>query len=388
MQALIAITLLSTVGAPPAYPAQQPPATQSATANVTPAAAPSPVAPAQVSPPQAPPKQPQFAPPRGAAPPPRPAPQPLDPAVTARANTAAGSYVAPASNTQPIAPEMPLGTAQATPDGRQLQITHCLVSLIEDIQAPALEAGALTSVEVTEGQFVAAGQLIAKVDDRQPALERRAAQLERDAAVAKAQDDIEVRYAKAALDVASADLERALAIERRNAGAVTPQEIQKLRLAKRRDELQIDRSKLELHVAQMNADVHQAAVEAAEEAMARRRIVSPIDGMVVTLFHERGEWVNAGEPVAQIVRIDRLRVEGFVNASDYSPADLADRPVVVEVPLAKHKHVQFHGQVVYISPLVQAGNKYRVRAEVENLSVKGHPLLRPGMTATMTISLP
>jgi multidrug efflux pump subunit AcrA (membrane-fusion protein) len=288
------------------------------------------------------------------------------------------SYVAPASTSQPI----------VGPVGKQVQITHCLVSLIEDIQAPALEAGALTSVEVSEGQYVEAGQRIATIDDRQAALQKRAAELERDAAKAKAADDIEVRYAKAALDVASADLERALSIERRNAGAVTPQEIQKLRLAKRRDELQIDRSKLELHVAGMNADVHQAAVDAADEAIARRQIVSPIDGIVVTLFHERGEWVNAGEPVAQIVRIDRLRVEGFVNAAEHSPADLAGQQVVVEVPLANQQLARFVGNVVFISPLVQAGNKYRVRAEVENRTEKGHPLLRPGMTANMTIGVP
>jgi hypothetical protein len=42
---------------------------------------------------------------------------------------------------------------------------------------------------------------------------------------------------------------------------------------------------------------------------------------------------------------------------------------------------------VFISPLVQAGDKYRVRAEVENRTEAGAPLLRPGMTATMTIGL-
>jgi hypothetical protein len=36
---------------------------------------------------------------------------------------------------------------------------------------------------------------------------------------------------------------------------------------------------------------------------------------------------------------------------------------------------------------VQAGNKYRVRAEVANRSEHGHPILRPGMGATMTIQL-
>ena len=149
---------------------------------------------------------------------------------------------------------------------QQAQITHCLVSLIEDVQVPAREAGALTAVEVVEGQFVTAGQLLAQIDDRQPKLDKLAAELERDAALAKAQDDIEVRYAEAALAVAAAELERALAIDAKSPGGVTQQEIQKLRLAKHRDELQIERSKLEMRVAKMNADVHQAGV-----ASGRRR---------------------------------------------------------------------------------------------------------------------
>jgi multidrug efflux pump subunit AcrA (membrane-fusion protein) len=280
----------------------------------------------------------------------------------------------------------PRGPATA-PVSREAQVPHCLVSLIEDVQVPALEAGALTSVAVVEGQYVSPGQLLAQLDDRQPRLDKLAAELQRDAALAKAQDDIEVRYADAAFAVANAELERALVIDRKNAGSVTQQEIQKLQLAKRRDELQIERSKLEMRVAKMNADVHQAAVKSADDAVARRQILSPLAGVVVTLFHEKGEWVAAGEPVVQVIRIDRLRVEGFLSAEEISPEEVAGRSVSVEVPLIGGRAVRFPGQVVFISPLVQAGNKYRVRAEVENRTENGNPLLRPGMTATMAIAI-
>lgn len=286
----------------------------------------------------------------------------------------------------PVAAARPAPLA-ALPSSREAQITHCLVSLIQDVEVPALEAGALTSVSVVEGQFVTAGQLLAQIDNRQPQLDKRAAELERDAALAKAADDIEVRYSEAALAVAAADLDRALAIDRKSPGGVTQQEIQKLRLAKHRDELQIDRSKLEMRIGKMNADVHQASVQAAEDALQRRQIVSPIDGVVVTIFHDRGEWVNAGERVIQVIRIDRLRVEGFLSATELSPGDIAGRTVTVEVPMTGGRTARLAGQVVFISPLVQAGNKYRVRAEVENRSENGHPVLRPGMTANMSIQL-
>lgn len=285
-----------------------------------------------------------------------------------------------------LGPAQPLRAAAAQP-GKQAELTHCLVSLIEDVQVPAREAGALVSVVVKEGDFVKPGQLLAQIDDQQPKLDKLAAELQRNAALAKAEDDIEVRYADAAFAVTTAELERGLAIERRSPGGVTQQEIQKLQLAKRRDELQIERSKLEMHVAKMNADVQQAAVKSADDAVLRRQIVSPIDGVVVTRFHEKGEWVASGESVVEVVRIDRLRVEGFLDATEFGPDEVSSRPVMVEVQLAGGRPARFAGSVVYVSPLVLAGNKHRIWAEVENRSENGHPLLRPGMEATMTISL-
>jgi multidrug efflux pump subunit AcrA (membrane-fusion protein) len=91
--------------------------------------------------------------------------------------------------------------------------------------------------------------------------------------------------------------------------------------------------------------------------------------------------------VLQVVRIDRLRVEGFLSAGEYAPESVAGRPVTVEVSLAGGRIARFTGQVVFVSPIVQAGNKYRVRAEVANRSESGHPILRPGMTATMNVQL-
>ncbi len=291
---------------------------------------------------------------------------------------AAPPFVSPVARQIPQTVQSPANTVTISP---------ALVSLIEDIQVPALEAGALTSVAVAEGDFVAQGQLLAQIDDRQPKLDKMAATLQRDAALAKADDDIEVRFSQAAFAVASAELERAVSIDRKSPGGVTQQEIQKLQLAKHRDELQIERSRLEMRIAKMNADVHQAAVASADDALLRRQIISPIDGVVVTLFHERGEWVAAGESVLQLVRIDRLRVEGFLNATDISPAEIAGRPVAAEVQISQGRTARFTGRVVFISPLVQAGNKYRARAEVENRTENGQPVLRPGMTAAMTIQL-
>lgn len=281
------------------------------------------------------------------------------------------------STTPAVSPQVP---------GRAL-IAHALVSVIDDVEVPAQESGLLVSVGVTEGDLVKKEEVVAQIDDRDAKLKRYAAQMERDAALAKASDDIEVRFSEASLDVAAAELASSETINAKTPGLVPATEIRKLKLTKRRAELQIDKSKLDQSVAEMTAKVHDAAVKAADETIARRRILAPMDGEVIARLKEAGEWVNAGEPVLRVIRMDRLKVEGLLPAADHNPDELIERPVLIEVELAHGRKAQFEGIVTYVSPLVTAGNKYRVRAEVVNRVERNQWLLRPGMTAVVSIAL-
>jgi multidrug efflux pump subunit AcrA (membrane-fusion protein) len=270
---------------------------------------------------------------------------------------------------------------------RTATITHCLVSVIDDIQVPAQESGLLTAIAVEEGSLVKKDQIVAQIDDRQAKLERYAAQTEREAALARASDDIEVRFAEASLEVADAELKTNEVINAKTPGLVPATEIRRQKLTKHRAELQIDKSKLDMSVAKMQADVHEAAVRAADDTIARRRIVAPMDGEVLTRIRQSGEWVNAGEPVLRLIRMDQLKVEGLLAAADVNPSELMHQPVLVQVELAHGRTAQFQGEVTYISPLVTAGNKYRIRCTVANRTEGEQWLLRPGMTAVATIGL-
>jgi macrolide-specific efflux system membrane fusion protein len=299
-------------------------------------------------------------------------------AAVAAPPTISGVRPKPASQTESTSTAAALPTAAA-------QLPDCLVYLIEDIQVPALEAGPLVKLDVKEGDVVEKGQVLAQLDDSQPMVQKQSAEIERDAAIAKASDDIDVRFAEATLAYSNAELQRLLAVERKSAGSITVQEIEKAKLARHRDELQIEKSKLDAKVAKMSADKHEADVQAADLSVARRQILAPITGEVATVYHEQSEWVNAGEPVVQVVRMDRLRVEGFVAATELNVDEIAGKQVIVEVELARGRRERFSGAVSYISPLVTAGGKYRVRAEVQNRLVNDEWLLRPGSAASMII---
>ena len=298
-------------------------------------------------------------------------------------------------STAPILILMLVLTAHDFANAADPVIEHCYVLWIDDIQVAAQEAGLLVHlrddqgrvVATQDGQSVRRGMQIAQVDDQQPRLQRQAAEAELKASLARSEDDIEVRYAEAACRVAQSEYSAAEDANRRVNNTVPLSEVRRLQLTQHRAYLQIDRSKMEREVARLNTEVSQAAVDSANASIERRSVVSPIDGLLLTILKKPGEWVQAGEPVARVARMDRLRVEGFLSASQYNPSEIAGQPVTVSFELARGRKVSLPGRVTFVSPQVQAGNRHRVRAEVANAQEKGQWLLRPGMSASMAVQV-
>jgi multidrug efflux pump subunit AcrA (membrane-fusion protein) len=90
----------------------------------------------------------------------------------------------------------------------------------------------------------------------------------------------------------------------------------------------------------------------------------------------------------RLVRVDLLRVEGYLRATQYSQLEIKKgQPVNVVVTLPHQQRETFAGKIVYVKPIVEGGN-FLVRAEVENRrSPDGIWVLAPGLSAEMTIQL-
>jgi macrolide-specific efflux system membrane fusion protein len=106
-------------------------------------------------------------------------------------------------------------------------------------------------------------------------------------------------------------------------------------------------------------------------------------GVVVQVRRRRGEWVQPGETVVRVLRIDRLRAEGFVRASDIE-GDMTNAPVTLRVSLAGQPQ-EFQGVVAFVAPEIDPVNgQVRVWAEFDNPDL----LLRPGLKGSMSIARP
>jgi RND family efflux transporter MFP subunit len=266
-------------------------------------------------------------------------------------------------------------------------LERCLVSLVDEAKLSAGEAGLLVEVSVKAGDRVKAGQVIARINDDQPQMAKLRAKAEYDQAVAKAGSDVDVRYAQKAQAVAQKASEKAEQSHRSVPGSVTDVERDRLRLEWEKSGLQIEQAQLERQLADLAAKVKEAEVETAEIEIRRRLVTAPLDGEVVDVMGHQGEWMQVGAPLAHVVRTDKLRVEGYVDAGKWDPEQIRGRPVTVVVPLADGRTETFTGRISFVSPLVESGGDYRVFAEVANRQAasSGEWLLRAGQTATMTI---
>ncbi|HEX3998443.1 MAG TPA: HlyD family efflux transporter periplasmic adaptor subunit [Pirellulales bacterium] len=307
-------------------------------------------------------------------------------AVAAMAFAVRLSAQTPADSPQPLPTDAPAPAPADAPI-----ISRCLVSAIDDAQVSAKEAGVITTINVHEGQLVMKGELLAQIDDAQPQMEKRKAMAEKNAAEVKANSDIEKRFDVASAEVSRFDYLRKLEANGRVRGAVTDTEIKESELKWIADKLKIEQADLELKIAKLTVDDKQAEVDAADEAINRRQIRAPQDGVIEQIVPHVGEWVKPGDSVIRLVRIDRLQVEGFLRGDAYNPWEVRDRPVTVFVKLARQTDpVAFTGRITFVDPLKEAGNSFRVKASVENRLAPGRKdewLLHPGDTATMRIDL-
>jgi multidrug resistance efflux pump len=279
-----------------------------------------------------------------------------------------------------------LGGASAEA-GASVTVSRCLVSLSEEAQVPAQEAGVLVSVAAREGQQVATGDVLGQIDATQAEIDKRAAGFQASVAQEKAGNDINLRFSRAAEKVAQAEYDVNVTLNRQSPRTVPEVEIKRLRLVWEKATLQIEQSQQDQKIFGLEAQVRQAELEAADAQVARRQIRSPLAGIVVRSYRHTGEWVKPGDPAFHVVRMDRLRIEGFLSESRYAPAQVDGRPVTIDVTLSGGRRERFTGQIVFVSPLVQAGGEYRLWAEVLNRQDDQHWLLRPGQLAEMTIQL-
>lgn len=254
-----------------------------------------------------------------------------------------------------------------------LQVTITATGKVQGVNTVEIGAevsGRVLEVLVDHNSEVKAGQLLARIDPEQfeAAREEASARL----LVAEAT----VRQARASLEEAEANLRRAEA--QREEGLIARQDYDAIRATALRARAQLASAEAQLRLERAN-------LVSARSRLDRTEIRSPIDGIVLSRLVEPGQTVTAGfqTPVLFKVTADlgRMRVHAQVDESDVGKVKEGQRARFT-VDAWPEKVFEARVEAVRNEPLEdQTVVAYETLLSVEN----PEGLLRPGMTATVTI---
>lgn len=231
--------------------------------------------------------------------------------------------------------------------------------------------GVLEIVIPQEGSEIKAGEPIISLKDE-------AARVQVAVAKKEADNDVEVRYAQTAADVAETEYEQAKAANERLEYVVSTLEMERLRLAAERAVLQIEQAEFQLDVASLQADK-------AEADLRMHHIAAPFDGVVRKRFKTVGQAVGQAEPVLEVIRLDAVKVEGWVTLAESARIKPGDK-VTIQLLLNGAPVLgdrTFDGVLRGEAPDVdRISGKVLVWAEVPNPD----NILKVGLEAKMTIT--
>ncbi len=274
----------------------------------------------------------------------------------------------------------PAGSTSASDD-------YFVTQLINDVDVPSLEPGQIDTVLVREGQLVKKDEIVATLDNRLSQRGLEEATFKSKIAETKANDPSTLEEAIARLEFAKAEL--AISEKLWQTDNTSASEYRKNKASKAIAEAGLAKAQAERQLARAEIDVENVRVKAANDAIERRIIRAPFDGLVMSVDKEPKEWANTGDKVVKIVRMDRLRVKGDLSIEQHSPYSVKGQQVEVSVKIPGINTIQlFPGVIVFAKPdLALRGNRFEVWAEIENrVDENQNWLLYPGLTCDMRIT--
>jgi len=132
------------------------------------------------------------------------------------------------------------------------------------------------------------------------------------------------------------------------------------------------------------ADKHRAAaaVRRAAVLLERTTVRSPIDGVVSRIYSRRGEFTQQGQPLLDVIEIDRLKLIAQVEDHDIVWMRVG-RPVTLTTSALPGE--QFRGEVRRVYPqALPTSRKFEIEIELPNPNRR----LRPGFFMIGTITAP
>jgi len=276
------------------------------------------------------------------------------------------------------------GSTSSESGDDKINVPYCSIEFVDDIMLPALEAGAITTINVREGQFITAGTIVGQIDDSLPHYELDRAKLRYQNAFKAAKDQTSILAAQKEYELARNVYEKNKRL--RGKGSRSESEVMESRFQREIALLKLDKANNDREMAFGEAKVELAGMDSVKQRIARHTLRSNYDAYVVDIIKKPQEYVNIGDDVIRLARMDQMWVQASLNAKSLNAADAENRPVTVTLKTANGEET-FEGKIDQVSLEYVSAEEYQVKIKVQNRREGNSWMLRPFSQVSMVIHM-
>ncbi len=275
------------------------------------------------------------------------------------------------------------GSASPIPDSVDCPISS--VHFMDDILLPAREPGEIKSLNFKEGDFVAAGQIIAQINDENYQLLLQQADMQYQIALDTAGDSTSTLAAKKKFQVASIEAKKTDRLA--GTGSKSASDKMMATYSKEIAYLELQKANHDRKKARAEAELALNEKRQVQSKINRHTLRSDFDGYIIEIKKHKHEYVQLGEEILRLARMDRVWVQSVVDTKELNAHELMNKKVTVTIDLARGETAEFQGVVKFVGLERQGPELLMVKAEVSNRPINNHWILHPEAEVSMKIHL-
>ena len=255
--------------------------------------------------------------------------------------------------------------------------------------------GQILSLNVDEGQELAAGQQVGQIDSTQIYLTLQQVQSQRGAVLSRKPDiGSQTAVLKEQITTAKRELAR---VERLAAGnAATQKQMDDARSAVAVLQKQLDAQQTSLSNASSSVSKEGSPLEVQmsllKDQLNKTHIINPVNGTVLVKYVEQNEMASMGKPLYKIADLSEIILRAYITNAQLANLKLGQK-VTVLVDKGKDKNAEYHGNIEWISSKAEFTPKtIQTKDERSNevyaikIRVKNDGFLKIGMYGDVSFS--
>ncbi len=263
-----------------------------------------------------------------------------------------------------------------------------------EVMVSAEATGRILDLRFEEGDSLCAGEQVGSIDSVQLYLQRLMLMRQRSSVESNRPDvDSQVAALRAQIDKAQQERNR---VERLlEDGAATTKQLDDIVSQIHVLNSQLDASLSTLNNSVTSIDENASAIDLqiaqVEDRLAKCRISSPIDGLVLAKYMEAGELASPGQPIMKVADMERLYLRSYFTSDQLADLQLGQEVTVV-ADFGADQQFEYPGKVTWISSeseftpkSIQTRNSRANLVYAVKIAVQNDGRLKIGLSGTVVL---